>query len=215
MPPRSSVFDVSRFTRSDIYKTLWQELNEEEDLQIKLADNKPHRASLSAMADLDELLDEAFKETFPANDAVAIDIERESHEREARVPDICIPLASNSEGGAEGCTEALTRIPPARERVFTAEMQSKPTIAPLHADTMLGFFILYGRFTAGSICSDVYWAFGAPEEIRTSGPQILRLGETDRPCVSILFAICSNSSLSNRPFEMSRYGRSDRHHGEI
>ena len=45
------------------------------------AEKKPHRASSAALAHLDELLDEALEQTFPASDAVAIDIdiERESH----------------------------------------------------------------------------------------------------------------------------------------
>ena len=38
-------------------------------------ENKPHRASSSARAHLDKLLDEALEQTFPASDAVAIDIE--------------------------------------------------------------------------------------------------------------------------------------------
>jgi hypothetical protein len=46
-------------------------------------ENKPHGASSSALAHLDGLLDEALEQTFPANDAVAIDIERELHDREA------------------------------------------------------------------------------------------------------------------------------------
>ena len=46
-------------------------------------ENKPHTASSSALAHLDGLLDEALEQTFPASDAVAIDIERESHDREA------------------------------------------------------------------------------------------------------------------------------------
>ena len=62
------------------------------------AENKPHRAS-SAVAHLDELLDEALEETFPASDAVAIDIERESHEREIRVLDSRTPLAGNLKAG--------------------------------------------------------------------------------------------------------------------
>ena len=58
-------------------------------LQVMPAGNKPHKVSLSssAVAHLDELLDEALEQTFPASDAVAIDIERESHEREVRVLD--------------------------------------------------------------------------------------------------------------------------------
>jgi hypothetical protein len=46
-------------------------------------ENKPHRASSSALAHLDGLLDEALEQTFPASDAVAIDFERESYDREA------------------------------------------------------------------------------------------------------------------------------------
>jgi hypothetical protein len=41
----------------------------------------------SALAHLDGLLDEALEQTFPASDAVAIDIERESHDHAARVLD--------------------------------------------------------------------------------------------------------------------------------
>jgi hypothetical protein len=47
---------------------------------------KPHRASSRALAHLDGLLDQALERTFPASDAVAIDVEPESHEHEARVP---------------------------------------------------------------------------------------------------------------------------------
>jgi hypothetical protein len=63
------------------------------------AETKPHRASSSAIAHLDELLDEALEQTFPASDAVAIDIERESHEREAPVLDPGTSLASNRKVG--------------------------------------------------------------------------------------------------------------------
>ena len=47
-------------------------------LQVMPIENKPHRASLSARAHLDGLLDEALEQTFPASDAVAIDFERKS-----------------------------------------------------------------------------------------------------------------------------------------
>ena len=63
------------------------------------AENKPHRVSSSAVAHLDKLLDEALEQTFPASDAVAIDIERESHEREIRVLDSRTPLAGNRKAG--------------------------------------------------------------------------------------------------------------------
>ena len=72
-------------------------------------EHKPHRASSSVLADLDGLLDEALEQTFPASDAVAIDVERESHEREARVP---IPAVRSMAIGRwpEDSTETLTRI---------------------------------------------------------------------------------------------------------
>jgi len=63
------------------------------------AENKPHRVSSSAVAHLDGLLDEALEETFPASDAVAIDIERGSHEREIQVLDSRTPLAGNRKAG--------------------------------------------------------------------------------------------------------------------
>ena len=63
------------------------------------AENKPHRVSSSAVTHLDGLLDEALEETFPASDAVAIDIERGSHEREIQVLDSRTPLAGNRKAG--------------------------------------------------------------------------------------------------------------------
>ena len=62
-------------------------------------EHKPHRASSSVLAHLDRLLDEALEQTFPASDAVAIDLERESHDREARVLDSRTPLAGNQKVG--------------------------------------------------------------------------------------------------------------------
>jgi hypothetical protein len=47
---------------------------------------------ISALAHLDGLLDEALEQTFPVSDAVAIDFERESHDRKARVLDSRAPL---------------------------------------------------------------------------------------------------------------------------
>jgi hypothetical protein len=52
--------------------------------QVMPIENNPHRASSIALAHLCGLLDEALEQTFPASDAVAIDIERESRDREAR-----------------------------------------------------------------------------------------------------------------------------------
>ena len=62
-------------------------------------ENKPHRASSSALVHLDGLLDQALEQTFPASDAVAIDFERESHDREARVLDSRTLLAGNRKVG--------------------------------------------------------------------------------------------------------------------
>ena len=62
----------------------------EEGMHIE---NNPHRASSSALAHLNWLLDQALDQTFPASDAVAIGFERESHDREARVLDSRTPLA--------------------------------------------------------------------------------------------------------------------------
>ena len=68
-------------------------------MQFMPIENKPHRASPSALAHLDGLLDEALEQTFPASDAVAIDIERESHDRKARVLDSRILLAGKRKVG--------------------------------------------------------------------------------------------------------------------
>ena len=75
-------------------------------------ENKAHRASAGARAHLDGLLDEALEQTFPASDAVAIDIEREAHDREAKVLEE-LPHAAlwQSEGRPEDCTETLTPAP--------------------------------------------------------------------------------------------------------
>jgi hypothetical protein len=62
-------------------------------------EHKTHRLSSRALAHLDGLLDEALEQTFPASDAVAIDIERESHERETGVFDSRTPLAGKRKVG--------------------------------------------------------------------------------------------------------------------
>ena len=62
-------------------------------------EHKRHRLSSRALAHLDGLLDEALKQTFPASDAVAIDIERESHDTEARVLDSCTLLDGTRKQG--------------------------------------------------------------------------------------------------------------------
>ena len=75
-------------------------------LQVMPIEHKTHRLSSRALAHLDGLLDEALEQTFPASDAVAIDIERESHDTEARVLD----SRRQPEGGPADCTETLTRV---------------------------------------------------------------------------------------------------------
>jgi len=62
-------------------------------------ENKPLRLSSRALAHLDGLLDEALEQTFPASDAVAIDIECESHDREAQVLDSRNSTRWQPEGG--------------------------------------------------------------------------------------------------------------------
>ena len=68
-------------------------------LQVMPIEHKTRRLSSRALAHLDGLLDEALEQTFPASDAVAIDFERESHDRKARVLDSRTPLAGNRKVG--------------------------------------------------------------------------------------------------------------------
>ena len=49
-------------------------------------DKKAHKASAATLAHIDELLDEALKQTFPASDLVAINIEHASDERRDAKP---------------------------------------------------------------------------------------------------------------------------------
>jgi hypothetical protein len=56
-------------------------MNEKSE-EVMLTDKKPQRVP---SAHIDELLDEALKQTFPANDPVAIDIECAADQREAVV----------------------------------------------------------------------------------------------------------------------------------
>ena len=89
-------------------------------------EHKPHRASSSALVHLEWLLDQALEQTFPASDAVAIDFERKSHDREAQALEFR-SARWQPEGGPADRTETLTRIQPAL--VLTAEMRSKLTVA--------------------------------------------------------------------------------------
>jgi len=68
-------------------------------LQVMPIEHKTRRLSSRALAHLDGLLDEALEQTFPASDAVAIDIERASHDTEARVLDSRTLLAGNRKVG--------------------------------------------------------------------------------------------------------------------
>jgi hypothetical protein len=79
------------------YRILWKALKEV--LQITPIENKLHRASSRALAHLDGLLDEALEQTFPASDAVAIDLEPESRDREAQVLDSRTPLTGKQKVG--------------------------------------------------------------------------------------------------------------------
>ena len=49
-------------------------------------EKKAHTASAAMLAHIDELLDEALKQTFPASDPVAINIERVSDEQRDAKP---------------------------------------------------------------------------------------------------------------------------------
>jgi hypothetical protein len=60
--------------------------------QVMPNEDKAHRPSSRLLAHLNWALDEALEQTFPASDPVAIDIDRELHDREARVFDSCTPL---------------------------------------------------------------------------------------------------------------------------
>ena len=68
-------------------------------LQVMSIERKTHTLSSRALAHLDGLLDEALEQTFPASDPVAIDIDRESHDTEARVLDSCTLLAGTRKQG--------------------------------------------------------------------------------------------------------------------
>jgi len=52
-----------------------------------IAPKNPQKSSSAAMAHMNDLLDEALKQTFPASDPIAINVELESPEYEiGRVP---------------------------------------------------------------------------------------------------------------------------------
>ena len=62
-------------------------------------EHKARRPSSRLLAHLNWLLDEALEQTFPASDPVAIDIDRESHDGEARVFESRTPLAGKRKVG--------------------------------------------------------------------------------------------------------------------
>ena len=97
-------------------------------------ENKPHRASSRALAHLDGLLDEALEQTFPASDAIAIDFERESHDREH---EFSIPaLRSLATGRWARELHINTRRTHQRSSAYlAAEMRTKLTVALMHAAT--------------------------------------------------------------------------------
>jgi hypothetical protein len=53
--------------------------------------NKPDKQPQAGADHIDELLDEALRQTFPASDAVAIDVEHVPHKRDVLAP----PSSSN------------------------------------------------------------------------------------------------------------------------
>ena len=83
-------------------------------------EHKAHRPSSRLLAHLDGLLDEALEQTFPASDPVAIDIDRESHDREARVFDSRTPLAGTRKVGERGLHRNTNAYRAAIEFVLTA-----------------------------------------------------------------------------------------------
>jgi hypothetical protein len=70
-----------------------------EVFQAMPIEHKAQRPSSRLLAHLNWLLDEALEQTFPASDPVAIDIERESHDIEARVLDSRTLLAGSRKVG--------------------------------------------------------------------------------------------------------------------
>jgi hypothetical protein len=63
-----------------------------------LTTKRPHKPVPAAMAHLNELLDEALEETFPASDPIAIAVELESSEPETG-PDAALRRSSNGTSG--------------------------------------------------------------------------------------------------------------------
>ena len=99
---------ASAISPPQVHKILWKELNEEE------AFGRWANAAEDALCGFFSagMTDEALEQTFPASDAVAIDIdiERKSHKRGARVLDSRTPLAGNQKVGQKS-TETLARAP--------------------------------------------------------------------------------------------------------
>ena|SRR5579863_4845880 len=94
-------------------------------LQLMPVENSPHRTSFSALVHLDRLLDEALEQTFPASDAVAIDIERESRDHEARDLESPTLLTGNLKAGQRPA-QKHSECPRALERVPTTEIGKQP-----------------------------------------------------------------------------------------
>jgi hypothetical protein len=70
-----------------------------------IAPKNPQKSSSAAMAHLNDLLDEALKQTFPASDPIAINVELESPEHEiATTPGPAIRLVARPRrrGGGRG-----------------------------------------------------------------------------------------------------------------
>ena len=97
-------------------------------------EHKAHRAVFSLLAHLDGLLDEALEQTFPASDPVAIDIDRESHDREARVS---IPALRSLASGrwARGLHRNTNAYRAAIERLLIAGDAKQTNCCADHAAT--------------------------------------------------------------------------------
>jgi hypothetical protein len=73
--------------------------------EVMIAPKNPQQSSSAAMAHMNDLLDEALKQTFPASDPIAINVELESPEYEiATTPGSAIRLVARPRrrGGGRG-----------------------------------------------------------------------------------------------------------------
>jgi hypothetical protein len=81
MPPH-----IAPFWQPVKRKGMMQRIGRIRRPQVMPDEKKAHKASAATLAHIDELLDEALKQTFPASDPVAINIEHASDERRDAKP---------------------------------------------------------------------------------------------------------------------------------